>query len=152
MKTMSATIQIDAPPATVWAVLTDLDRYPEWNPLFLEAEGQLAVGHRITLRTIYPVNGREMTVKPKITVAEPDSELRWVSSLPGIMSGDHRFTLTPAGDGTRLEQTETVRGLLTIFPGQTWAKTEASFGELNQALKQRAEGKSRDPAAPPPRP
>jgi hypothetical protein len=146
MKTMSATIQIDAPPATVWAVLTDLDRYPEWNPLFLKAEGQLVVGQRITLRTIYPVNGREMTVKPKITVVKPDAELRWESSLPGIMSGDHRFTLTSTGPGTRLEQSETVRGLLTIFPGQTWAKTEASFGELNQALKQRAEGNAPPPA------
>ncbi len=39
MKTMSATIQIDAPPMTVWAVLIDLSRYPEWNPLFREASG-----------------------------------------------------------------------------------------------------------------
>ena len=29
MKTMSATIQIDAPPQAVWAILTDLGRYPE---------------------------------------------------------------------------------------------------------------------------
>jgi uncharacterized protein YndB with AHSA1/START domain len=29
MKTVSATIQIDAPPEAVWAVLTDLGRYPE---------------------------------------------------------------------------------------------------------------------------
>jgi len=27
-KTVSATIQIDAPPATVWAALTDLAAYP----------------------------------------------------------------------------------------------------------------------------
>jgi hypothetical protein len=139
MRTMSATIQIDAPPAAVWAVLTDLDRYPEWNPLFREATGQLAVGQRIQLRSVHPANGRLMTVKPKITVAEPDAELRWEASLPGIVSGEHRFTLTPAGHGTRLEQSETVRGLLTMFPGQTWAKTAASFGELNEALKQRAE-------------
>jgi uncharacterized protein YndB with AHSA1/START domain len=49
MKTMSATIQIDAPPEAVWAILTDLGRYPEWNPLFREASGQVAVGNRITL-------------------------------------------------------------------------------------------------------
>jgi uncharacterized protein YndB with AHSA1/START domain len=28
MKTVSATIQIDTPPARVWAVLTDLAAYP----------------------------------------------------------------------------------------------------------------------------
>jgi hypothetical protein len=140
MKTMSATIQIDAPPLAVWAILTDLGRYPEWNPLFREASGQVAVGSRITLRSVHPANGRMMTVKPKITVANPDAELRWVSSLPGIISGEHRFTLTPEGGGTRLEQSETFRGLLAAFSGKTFARAEASFQGMNEALKKRAEG------------
>ena len=137
---MSATIQIDAPPEAVWAVLIDLGRYPDWNPLFREASGQVAVGNRITLRSVHPANGRLMTVKPKITVADPGSELSWVASLPGIMSGEHRFKLTPADGGTQLEQSETFRGLLTAFSGKTLAKAEASFQALNEALKQRAEG------------
>jgi hypothetical protein len=139
MKTMSATIQIDAPPEAVWAVLTDLSRYPEWNPLFREASGQVAAGNRIKLRSVHPANGRLMTVKPKITVADPGAELRWVSSLPGIISGEHRFALTPADGGTRLEQSETFRGLLTAFPGKTFANAEVSFRALNEALKKRAE-------------
>jgi hypothetical protein len=140
MKTMSATIQIDAPPEAVWSVLTDLDRYPEWNPLFRQASGRVAVGNRIMLRTVHPANGRLMTVKPKITVADPGAELRWVSSLPGIISGEHRFALTPAGGGTRLEQGETFRGLLAAFPLKTFNRAEASFRGLNEALKKRAEG------------
>src|ERR1700733_1283335 len=68
MKTMSATIQIGAPPEAVWAVLTDLGRYPDWNPLFREASGQVAVGSRITLRSVHPANGRLMTIKPRLTV------------------------------------------------------------------------------------
>ena len=140
MKTMSATIQIDAPPETVWAVLTDLDRYQDWNPLFREASGQVAVGNRIKLRSVQPANGRMMTVKPKITAADPGAELKWVASLPGIMSGEHLFKLTPADGGTRLEQSETFRGLLTAFSGKTLAKAGASFQALNEALKQRAEG------------
>jgi hypothetical protein len=130
MKTMSATIQIDAPPEAVWAVLTDLARYPEWNPLFREASGQVVVGNRITLRSVHPANSRLMTVKPKITVADPDAELRWVSS----------FALTAVDGGTRLEQSETFRGLLTAFSGKTFARAEASFQALNEALKERAEG------------
>jgi hypothetical protein len=139
MKTMSATIQIDAPPQAVWAILADLGRYPEWNPLFREASGQVAVGSRITLRSVHPANGRLMTVKPKITVADPGAELRWVSSLPGVISGEHSFTLTPADGGTQLEQSETFRGLLTVFSGKTFARAEASFQGLNEALKNRAE-------------
>ena len=147
MRTMSATIQIDAPPDAVWAVLTDLDQYPEWNPLFREASGQVAVGSRITLRSVHPASGRLMTVRPKITVADPGAELRWQSSLPGIISGEHCFALTPADGGTRLEQSETYRGFLAAFPGKTFARAEASFQALNEALRTRAE--EADPIAAP---
>ncbi len=139
MKSASASIQIDAPPMAVWAVLVDLSRYPEWNPLFREASGQVAVGTRVRLRSVHPANGRLMTVKPKITVAEPGVELRWVASLPGIMSGEHSFALTQADGGTRLVQSETYGGLLMAFSGQTAGRAEVSFRALNQALKERVE-------------
>ncbi len=139
MKTMSATVQIDAPPMTVWAILTDLNSYPDWNPLFREASGLITVGSRITLRSVHPANGRLMTVKPKITAADPGAELRWVSSLPGIISGEHSFTLTEADGGTRLVQAETFRGLLVPFSGRTFARSEVSFRGLNEAIKKRAE-------------
>jgi hypothetical protein len=140
MKTVSVTTQIDAPPSAVWAVLTDLGRYPEWNPLFKEASGRVAVGSRINLRSVHPSTGRLMTVKPKITVADPDTELRWVSSLPGVISGEHSFVLAPADGGTRLEQSEIYRGLLTALSGKTLGLAETSFRELNEALKARVEG------------
>lgn len=136
---MSATIQIDAPPMAVWAVLTDLSRYPEWNPLFREASGEVAVGKRIRLRSVHPANGRMMTVQPKIVTAEPGAELRWTSSLPGIISGEHSFTLSPVDGGTRLVQSESFRGLLVPFSGKTFARSDASFRALNEALKKRAE-------------
>ena len=139
MKTMTAEIEIDATPVRVWGILTDLSSYREWNPLFVEAAGDIAVGKRITLRSKHPANGRLMTVKPKITAAEPGAELRWASSLPGIISGEHSFILTAVDDGTRLVQSETFRGMLTHFSGKTFTNAEASFEALNQALKKRAE-------------
>ena len=137
MKTVSATTQIDAPPMAVWAVLTDLGRYPEWNPLFREASGEVAVGSRITLRAVQPANGRLMTVKAKIVAADPGAELRWVSALPGLMSGEHSFVLTPLDGGTRLAQTEIYGGLLAATVSVP--RTETVFQAMNEALKQRAE-------------
>ena len=123
----------------MWAVLTDLASYPEWNPLFREASGQLTAGARVTLKSVHPANGRLMTVKVKVLAAEPATELRWASSLPGIITGEHSFTLTAAGNGTRLVQTETYRGLLARMSAQTISATQAAFQALNQAIKQRAE-------------
>jgi hypothetical protein len=137
MKTVSATTQIDAPPMAVWAVLTELSRYPEWNPLFREASGEIAVGSRITLRAVQPANGRLMTVKAKIVAADPGAELRWASALPAIMSGEHSFVLTPLNGGTRLAQTEIYGGLLAATV--SIPRTETIFQAMNDALKQRVE-------------
>jgi hypothetical protein len=137
MKTVTATTQIDAPPSAVWAVLTDLSSYPDWNPLFREASGRIAVGERITLRAVQPANGRLMTVKARIIAAEPAAELRWTSTLPVLMSGEHSFVLTPLDGGTRLAQTEIYSGLLAATVSVP--RTETIFQALNDALKQRAE-------------
>ena len=142
MKTVSATIDIGVPPAQVWAILTDLGSYHEWNPLFVEAGGNVAVGQRIRLRSKHPANGRLMTVKPRITAVQPGTELRWASSLPGLISGEHSFTLTATGHGTRLVQSESFKGLLTRFSGKTFARAEAAFQAVNEALKERAEAHS----------
>ena len=143
MKTVSATTQIDAPPLAVWAVLTDLSRYPEWNPLFREASGQIAVGGRITLRAVQPANGRLMTVKAKIVAADPGAELRWTSALPAIISGEHSFVLTPLDGGTRVAQTEIYGGLLAATV--SIPRTETIFQAMNDALKQRVEDAQRAP-------
>lgn len=36
---ISTEIEIAAPPATIWAVLTDYERYPEWNPFLTKISG-----------------------------------------------------------------------------------------------------------------
>lgn len=139
MTTISASIHIAAAPERVWAVLADLASYPEWNPLFRDASGQLGIGNKITLKSVHPVNGRIMTVKATVLAAEPAAELRWASSLPGIMTGEHGFTLTPADGGTQLVQTETYRGLLAHFSAKAIRRFQQSFQALNEAIKLRAE-------------
>lgn len=138
MKKVSATTWIDAAPMTVWAILTDLSRYQDWNPLFREAAGDIAVGRRVFLRS-FPAGGRPMTLRPTITAATAGTELGWAARLPGIMSGEHRFTLRPGNGGTLVVQSETFRGLLVPFSGKALDRAETSFQALNAALKARAE-------------
>ena len=136
---ISATIEIAAPPQQVWAVLTDLASYPDWNPVFREASGQLTPGNRITITSTQPETGHTMTVKVKVLSAEPATELRWTSSVLGIMNSEHSFILSPISDGTQLVQTQTYRGLFTRFPPKTVSRIQASFEAINEAIRQRAE-------------
>ena len=44
--TLEASIQIEATPAQVWAVLTDTAAYPDWNPFIIRSSGTVRVGTR----------------------------------------------------------------------------------------------------------
>jgi len=136
---ISATIEIAAAPEHVWAVLADLASYPQWHPVFREASGQLAAGNRITLTSTQPTTDRSMTAKVKVLTAEPAAELRWVSSVLGLMRSERSFTLSPADGGTRLVQAGIYRGLFARFPAKTLSRIQDGFEAINQAIKQRAE-------------
>jgi hypothetical protein len=136
---ISATIEIAATPERVWAVLADLASYPQWNPVFREASGQLTAGNQITFTSTQPVTGHTMTVKVKVLTAEPATELRWVSSVLGLMTSNRSFTLSPASGGTLLMQTGSYQGLFSRFAHKTVSRIQVSFETINQAIKQRAE-------------
>ena len=140
------TIEIDATPENVWAVLADLASYPKWHPVYLGVTGQLAAGSTLTITTTHPASGRVMTAKVKVLTADPGTELRWVSKLLGVTISKRIFRLSPAAGGTSLVQTETYRGLgggrgRAIV--KVISRIQDSFVAINQAIKEQAEARQR---------
>lgn len=137
-------ILIDAPPAQVWAILTDLAAYGEWNPFIPRIEGPLAAGERLRVH-IRPPSGSGMTFRPRLLAVTPEKELRWLGHLllPSLFDGEHRFRLEGLDSGTRtcLHHSESFSGLLlpVIFGARAQAATRAGFEAMNAALKRRAE-------------
>lgn len=142
MRTISTAIEIEAASEEVWAVLTELARYPEWNPFIREAAGDLTVGATLTLR-MFPVSGgRAVTFRPRVLAAQHGKVLRWIGKLilPGIFDGEHEFVLSSIeGGNTRVVQSEKFTGILIPFVGKSINGAEASFQALNEALKKRVE-------------
>jgi hypothetical protein len=138
---LRSAIDIDAPAERVWAVLTDLAAYPEWNPFIVSADGEVAAGNRLTL-TMQPVGARRTTVRPAVIEAEPGRRLRWRGSLglPALLDADHTITLVGRPDGVRLIQAEMFRGLLVpLLAGSLRGHTLPAFHAMNEALKERVE-------------
>ena len=135
--TITTEIEIDAPPADVWAALIDLDRYAEWNPFITEAAGEVQVGERLTNR-MQPPGERAITFRPEVTVVEPDETLEWLGHLgvAGVFDGRHRFDLTElAGGRTRLVQSEQFSGLLVRpMRKRLDGGTVDGFEAMNEAL------------------
>jgi hypothetical protein len=137
---VSTTVTINAAPADVWAVLCDLDCYPEWHPDIRQAAGHMQAGDRVVFK-MAPPGRRPFTIRPRVTVARPGTELRLLARLPVVFGGEHSFALSPIDADTRTEvvQSEIYRGLVVPFIGKTIAATQIEFEEVNQALKRRVE-------------
>ena len=143
MTTIETTTEIAATPDAVWAVLTDFERYADWNPFITAAEGTARVDERLRIR-VHPPRSRAMTFKPTVTAAVPGERLEWLGRLGvrGLFDGRHEFRLEAlADDRTRLVQRESFSGLLTGLLLND-ARIRNGFEAMNDALKTRVEATS----------
>lgn len=141
MKQIRTEAIIPAPPAEVWAVLTDFGRYHEWNPLNIAAEGEAVAGGKIRTTFLNPAGkpGATVTQTVKLTRFEPYTTLAWSGVVPLLFHGTHHFTLEPVAEGTRLLHGEDMGGLIAMTFSQ--AQLERDFRPhyvaVNAALAKR---------------
>lgn len=135
-------IDIDAPAALIWDLLTDLPGYESWNPFVQKAKGVIAPGETLIVSP-RDASGRSYTFKPQVRLYEEGRAFSWFGAVlhPWLMGGDHRFLLEPLSDTqTRLHHDEEFSGLLLpliiLFAAQ---KTRTGFDDMNQAIKAEAE-------------
>jgi hypothetical protein len=143
MSIIETQISIEAPPSTVWSVLTDFSTMPSWNPFITAISGAASPGARLSV-TISPPGQSGITFAPTVLAAIPGRELRWLGTVVSgwIFAGEHYFLLDPTSDGmTRLTHGERFIGLLAplIMRGRTLAATREGFVAMNEALKRRSE-------------
>jgi hypothetical protein len=142
MRTIEHAVDIHAPAATVWQLLTDTQRYAEWNPFMPRLSGRFAAGERLTL-TVRP-GRRTMTFRPTVLAVEDGGLIRWRGRLwmPGLFDGEHELRLEPMPDGgTRFVQREIFSGLLVALMPGVVHDTAAGFAAMNTALRDQAESR-----------
>ena len=133
----SAEITISAAPKTIWAILTDAPKYPEWDPNMDRLEGTVALGEKITAHT--KISDRAFPV----TVSEfvPNKTMTWSSGMPlNAFKGARTFTLADNGDGTvHVLVREVFSGWMLPLIGRTIPDLSPTFVQFVEGLKQRAE-------------
>lgn len=131
---------ISASPETIWSILTDVQRYPEWDPGTERVEGQVAPGEKIE---VYARINPDRTFPVTVTEFEPGRRMTWTSGMPlGLFKGERTFTLTPRGERTDFSMQEVFTGLLLPIIGRTIPDLSATFEQFADALKARAEAAS----------
>lgn len=139
---ISTTIEITATYDKVWAILTDFEKYPQWNPFIKSITGNVTVGKTITA-VIEPPKSNAMTFKPKILTYIKNRELSWLGHLifPGLFDGKHKFEIIRSLDNTTtFIQSEQFSGILVfLFQKQLKSNTKKGFILMNEKLKELAE-------------
>ena len=140
-KEIRTEIEIEAPAEKVWEILTDFNRYEEWNPFIIKSSGVAEEG--AVLVNVMKNGKKTMTFKPRILEVRKHEYFDWRGSLffRGLFDGHHYFRIEPqAKDGVKLIHGEKFSGILSgpIFKSIR-ENTLESFRSMNEALKKRCE-------------
>jgi hypothetical protein len=139
---ISTSIEISADARTVWGILTDFEKYGEWNPFIRSIEGSKQIGARLNV-FLQPSGTKGMRFRPRLLEFSEEHGIRWLGRLviPGLFDGEHSFSMTRKADGSvRFVQEETFRGILVpLLKRSLQNDTKRGFEEMNRALKARSE-------------
>lgn len=135
-KSVRHELVINASPEKVWQVLTNTDAYAEWNPIMQLVKGDIKVGNKVTYKF---TQDSAVSYEVPITVKQiiPNKLLNQKGGTPLILTYDHKYTLEPQGDKTKVIISEDYNGIGVNF----WnpALVGKAYGILNEALKRKVE-------------
>jgi uncharacterized membrane protein len=141
------TVEIEAPPDRVWAVMREIERWPEWTPTVASIRrldgGPLAVGSRVLIR-----QPSLPTAKWQVTALnEEERSFAWLTRGPG-MRLHARHWVEDNGRGSRATLSIQFSGFLgPLFATVTRKLNERYLALEAKGLKERSEGSTTSPPA-----
>jgi hypothetical protein len=129
---------VAAPPAVAWEVLSGLEGWKDWNPLYTEASGRLGIGEILTLTLKLP-DGKPETIRPTVVDWVPEMQLIWRLKLSGGLLRTTRFFEIEALDDGRaciIYHGEMFEGLASNFiPKSLRRQIRKGFHQMSDALQ-----------------
>ena len=137
MQHFESSALIDATPETIWAILTDVGSYSDWDSGVVRVEGRVAPGEKLKLvsevnpKRAYPI---------KVAELAPPERMVWTGGMPlGLFKGVRTYTLTPEDGATRFRMREELSGPMLPLIWRSMPDMQPSFEKFAGGLKARAE-------------
>ncbi len=139
--TLAVAVHIEAPPEKVFAVLCDVERWPEWTPTMTRVQrldsGPFAIGSSAQVR-----QPRLRAAVWRVTELQDRRNFTWTTRSPGLcMTAGH--LVEPQGAGSRVELTLELSGLIAPVVSRLFGGLmERYIATESQGLKKRSESSS----------
>lgn len=136
-------IEISAPADKVWSVITNIEKWSDFNSAINASRGAASLGsaHSVTMRGENPGEDGP-TYAPKIISFEDEKSYRWRAVMGAgiIFTNDKVFELQATDNGTLLKHKEVFNGMmLPLMKGFMQEGVPPILDEMNQAFKSEAE-------------
>ncbi len=141
MKEIYSEIIINTSAQVVWNILTDFEKFGEWNPFIKEISGTLKEGSQLRI-FIEPPNSKGMEFKPTLKKVETEKRIQWLGKvwIPKLFDGEHSWSINQINDNSVLFiQKERFTGIFVPFFAELLKNTKSGFEMMNEALKKEAE-------------
>src|ERR1700730_3892826 len=135
----SIVVDVKAPPDRVFAVLCDIERWPEWTPTMTSVrrmdDGSFAVGSRARVR-----QPKLLPAVWQVTELEEKRSFTWVTRSPGIQI-KARHVAEAAGAASRVTLSLEFSGLLGPLVARLYRNLNQRYLATEaKGLKERSEG------------
>jgi hypothetical protein len=137
MRHYESTALIQAPPETIWSVLTDASGYADWDSGVVRVEGTIAPQEKI--KVVSEANPKR-AFPVKVTEFAPGERMVWSGGMPlGLFKGVRTFRLQPEDGATRFTMREEYSGPMLPLIWRSMPDLGPSFEQFAGGLKARAE-------------
>ena len=141
-------IGVAASAEVIWEIISDLEKWPSWNPIYPQAQGRLAIGETLKLTEALP--GRPpRAIAPVVVDWEPQAQILWRHDA-GFQSRSVRYLEIES-----LSETGCIFANGAFFHGMLGEQAaknarrsiHAGFEALGEAVKTLAEQRWREQAS-----
>ncbi|MBD3183716.1 polyketide cyclase [Candidatus Poribacteria bacterium] len=130
-------IQINSSPEIIWDIISDIEKWPQWNPDIKWA----SLDGKLTAETTFQWKSGPGKITSKIQTVEPPNQIAWTGKTMGI-SAVHVWKIEPEDNITIVKTEESWNGLIVyIFRKSMQKKLDEAIESVLQYLKAEAEKK-----------
>jgi hypothetical protein len=144
-------VGIKAPAEEIWAVISDINGWTHWNPIYTRAEGVLRIGAALSL-DLTLADRKTQTIQPVILDWIPNEQIHWrLTALGGLVRTTRYLEIE------KLAETACIFANGEVFDGPLGplavrslkGAVRAGFRAMGEALKERVESRWQSASAMP---